>query len=72
MLYAMFGWNLPSGSGEEDFKISSMFFRYFVIIPLEKGLTFNLNKLDSPSHKDALNQVWLKLANKVGLEIWKF
>ena len=33
MLSAMFGWNLPSGSGEKHFFIiSSMYFRYFVII----------------------------------------
>ena len=32
MLNAKFGWNWPSGSGEEDFWISSMFVRYFVII----------------------------------------
>ena len=32
MLYAKFGWNWPSGSGEEDFLISSMYFRNFVII----------------------------------------
>ena len=33
MLCAKFGWNWPSGSGEEDFLISSMYFCYFVIIP---------------------------------------
>ena len=33
MLCAKFGWNWPSGSREEDFLISSMYFRYFVIIP---------------------------------------
>ena len=27
-----FGWNWPCGSGGEDFWISSMYFRYFVII----------------------------------------
>ena len=32
MLCAKFGWNWPSGSGEEDFLISSMYFRFFVII----------------------------------------
>ena len=32
MLCAKFGWNWPSGSGEEDFLISSMYFHYFVII----------------------------------------
>ena len=33
MLCAKFAWNWPSGSGEEHFfKISSMYFRYFIII----------------------------------------
>ena len=32
MICAKFGWNWPRGSGEEDFLISSMYFRYFVII----------------------------------------
>ena len=27
-----FGWNWLSGSGEEDFRISSMYFRYFIFI----------------------------------------
>ena len=40
-----------------------MDFRYFVIIsPLEVGVGHHLNKLESPSPKDALCQVWLKLA----------
>ena len=29
---AKFGWNWPSSSGEKDFKISSMYFCYFVSI----------------------------------------
>ena len=32
MLCAKFGWYWHSGSGEEDFLISSMYFHYFVII----------------------------------------
>ena len=31
-------------------------------LPLEKGWALHLNKLESPSPKDALCQVWLKLA----------
>ena len=31
-------------------------------IPLEKGVALHLNNLDFPSPKDALCQVWLKLA----------
>ena len=32
MLYANFGWNWPSGSGEEDFQVLSMYFLYFSFI----------------------------------------
>ena len=53
-----FGWNWPSGSGEEDFKIPSMYFQLFNnYLPLEKGRALHLNKLESPSPKDALCQV---------------
>ena len=37
----------------------NLFFRYY--LPLERGNTLHLNKLKSPSHKDDLCQVWLKL-----------
>ena len=47
MLCAKFGWNWPSGSGEEEFLISSMYFRYFVIISLwKKAWTFILTNLN--------------------------
>ena len=63
MLCAKFVWNWPSGSGEEDFfnfvNIFSLFRNY---LPLEKGAALHLNKLESPSPKDTLCQVWLKLA----------
>ena len=63
MLCAKFGWNWLSGSGEEDFLILSMYFHYFVIIsPWKKGGALHLNKLESPSPKDALCRDWLKLA----------
>ena len=49
MLCAKFGWNWSSDSGEEDFLISSMYFRYFVIIsPWKRAGPFiwtNLNPL---------------------------
>ena len=49
MLCAKFGWNWLSGSGEEDFWISSMYFRYFnIICPWRRVGTFiwtNLNPL---------------------------
>ena len=61
-----FGWNWPRGSGEEDFEISSMYFRYFVIIPpLEKSVALHLNKLESPLPKNAL---WLVEIGQVVLE----
>ena len=41
---------------------SSMYFRYFVIISYKKGGSLHLNKLESPSPKNALCQGWLKLA----------
>jgi hypothetical protein len=37
-----------------------LLFRYY--LPLEKGYPLYLNKLESPSPKDDLCQVWLKLA----------
>ena len=55
MLCVKFGWNWLSGSGEDDFKISL----YFVIISPWKRVE---NKFAFPSPKDALRQVWLKLA----------
>ena len=39
--------------------VFSLFHNY---LPLEKGGALHLNKLESPSPKDALCQVWLKLA----------
>ena len=101
MLCAKISWNWLSGSGGEDFLISSKFFHYFVIIsswkgwgllfvqtwipftqgyivtslvkigpvvlekrnylPLEKGGAHHLKRIEFPSPKDALKQVWLKL-----------
>ena len=62
-LWAKIGWNWPSGFGEEEFLISSMNFSLLRnYLPLEKGRAGHLNKLEYPSLKDALGQVWLKLA----------
>ena len=66
MLCTKFGWNWPSGSGEEEFLISSMYFRFFVIIPPWRwaGPFISTNLRMSSSHKNALCQVWLKLAQR--------
>ena len=41
-----------------NFNVFSIFHSY---LPLEKGTTLHLNKLESPSPKDALCKVWFKL-----------
>ena len=40
-------------------------------LPLEKGMTLHFNKLESPSPKDALCQVWLKLVQWFWRRQWK-
>ena len=61
ILYAKFGWNWPNGSGEEEFYIFVNVFSLFCNnLPLQKGGALHLYKLESPSLKDALCQVWLK------------
>ena len=63
MLCAKIGWNWLSGPGEENCLILSMYFHHFVInSPLKKGGALHLNKIESPSLKDALWKVWLELA----------
>ena len=48
------------GSWEDEFLSLSIYFHYY--LPLEKSMILHLNKDDFPSPKDALYQVWLKLA----------
>jgi hypothetical protein len=43
-------------------KIFSVFLLFCDYLPLEKGNPLHLNNLESPSPKDDLCQVWLKLA----------
>ena len=38
------------------------YFLFYYYVPLVKGLAFHLNKLEFPLSKDALCQVWLKMA----------
>ena len=75
MLCSKFGWDWLSGSGEKDFfnfvNAFSLFRNY---LPLEKGGTLHLNKLESPLPKDALCQFWLKLAQwfwREKMKMWK-
>ena len=42
--------------------IFCIFLLFSYYLPLEKGATLHLNKLESPPPKDDLCQVWLKLA----------
>ena len=56
---AKFGWNWPR---EDDFSNLLMYFRNYLLSPFGKELVLNLSKLDSPSSKDTLGQVSLKLA----------
>mgnify|MGYP003691692401 CR=1 FL=1 len=50
------------------FKFCLCIFSIKHYLPLEKGGALHLNKLQSPSPKDALCKVWLKLAHAVVLE----
>ena len=68
-LCVKFGWNwsLTSGSEEQDFfnfvnTCICLLFRNY--LSFEKGAPLHLNILDFPLPKDALCQVWLKLAQR--------
>ena len=54
-------WNWPNGSRENFYNFVNIF-SYFVIISLGKWCGPSFEKLQSPLLKDALCQVWLKLA----------
>ena len=72
MLCFKFGWNWPMVLEKKIFLISSMYFPYFVIIsPWKRAWALHLNKLESPSPKDALCQVWLKSAHWFWRRRWK-
>ena len=66
MLCDKFGWNWPSGSGEEDFffKFVNVFSLFRNYLPLEKDRALHFKKLESPLSKIALWQVWFKLAQR--------
>ena len=62
MLCAKIGWNWLSGSEKEFFNFVNAFSLFYNYLPLEKVGALHLNKRESPSHKDALWQFCLKLA----------
>ena len=66
MTCAKFSWNWPSGSGEEDFYSA-------IISPWKRVWPFILTKslFKSPSPKNDLCQVWLKLAQWFLRRRWK-
>ena len=67
MLCDKFGWNWPTGSGN----FVNVFSQFHNNLSLEKGGAPLLNKHESPSSKDALCQVWLKLAKWFWRRSWK-
>ena len=71
MLCTKFGWNRPSGSCEEDFFNLDNVFSLFPYSPLRKGQGPSFEKLEIPSTKDILCQVWLKLAKWLWRIRWK-
>ena len=56
MFCAKFDWKWPSGSREED-----VFLLFHNYLPVEKGVALYLKKIEFPSSKNALCQVFLKL-----------
>ena len=48
--------------GRRFLNVVNVFSLFDNYLPLEKGGALHLNKLESPSPKDALCQIWLKLA----------
>ena len=77
MLFTKFAWTWPSGSGEDFFKnIVNVFLLFHIYLRLEKSVALHLNKLEFPTPKDALWQIWLKLAHamvlKKKMKMWKF
>ena len=71
------GWFVPSlfeNGGfflEEDFKSCQCNLAILQLSPLGKGRALYLNKLESPSPRDTLWQVWLKLAQWFWRRRWK-
>ena len=56
-----------SGSWEDILNFVNVFLLLCNYLPLETGVALHLNKLESPSPKDASCEVWFKLAQR----FWK-
>ena len=54
------------------FNLVNVFLLFPDYLPLGKGRAIHLNKLEPPSPKDALCQVWLKFAQWFWKGRWKF
>ena len=65
MLCAKFGWNWPSGSGENDFfNFVNVFSLCRNYLPWEKGGALHWHKLEFPAPRNALCHVCFKLSCK--------
>ena len=63
MLRVKFGWSWTSCFWRRRFfKFFNVFLLFHNYLPFEKGVALHLTKLKAPSPKDALCQIWLKLA----------
>ena len=63
MFCAKSGWNWPSGSGEEYFlKVVNLFLLFSNYPSFRKGVALHLNKLEIPSPRNTMCQVWLKMS----------
>ena len=45
------------------YKLINVFSLFRNLLPLEKGVVLHMNEMESPSHKDSLRTVLLKLAH---------
>ena len=56
---------IGSVSLEKIFKFHQCILLFHKYLPLEKGVAFHFNNLESPPPKDDLSQYWLKLAQQI-------
>ena len=68
MHWSRFGWNCPMFLKKMNFKVVNqyMYLLFSYYLPFKKSVVLHLNKVEFPSHKDALCLVWFKLASGSG------